>query len=182
MKDLGSKLTPVSNKGSKRDTGVDVRYVVSYEPIDRVDVEAAEPEDIVPSQEPSDTDVWFTEWQVAEDGLDVALDQRVDWSLVPMDQNWVCRLFAGRRSIPLQLDTYADAVRDPSDPSDWTQLSGRVARIDQISVRHHPSKDPEERGVPAPETGGAEQHSVLSFRQSRGHHGEVVGWIVRVRE
>jgi len=42
MKDLGSKLTPVSNKGSKPDTGVDVRYVVSYEPIDRVDVEAAE--------------------------------------------------------------------------------------------------------------------------------------------
>ena len=182
MKDLGGKLTPVSNKGSTRDTGVHVRYVGLYEPIDRVDVEAAEPEDIVPSQEPRDTDVWFTEWQVAEDGLDVALDQRVDWSLVPMDQNWVSRLFAGRRTIPLQLDIYADAVRDPSDPSDRTQLSGRVARIDQISVRHHPSKDPEERGVPVPETGGANQHSVLSFRQSRGHHGEVVGWIVRVRE
>ena len=100
MKDLGSKLMPVSNKGCKPDTGVDVRYVVSYEPIDRVDVEAAELEDIVPSQEPRDTDVWFTKWQVAEDGLDVALDQRVDWSLVPMDQNWVSRLFAGRRSIP----------------------------------------------------------------------------------
>jgi hypothetical protein len=83
---------------------------------------------------------------------------------------------------PWQLDTYADAVRDPSDRSDRTQLSGRVARIDQISVRHHPSKDPEERGVLVPETGGAMQHSVLSFRQSRGHHGKVVGWIVRLRE
>ena len=182
MKDLGRQPTPVSNKESKRDTGVRVRYVGTYEPIDRVDVEAVEPEDIVPSQEPRDTDVWFTEWQVAEDSLDVALDQHVDWSLVPMDQNWVSRLFAGRRTIPLQLDTYADAVRDPSDRTDRTQLSGRVARIDQISVRYHPSKDPEERGVLVPETGGATQHSVLSFRQSRGHHGKVVGWIVRLRE
>jgi len=182
MKDPGSKLTPSSNQVSKRDTGVRVRYVGSYEPIDQVDVEAVEPEDIVPSPETRDTDVWFTEWQVAEDGLDVALDQRVDWSLVPMDQNWASRLFAGRRTIPLQLDTYADAVRDPSDRSEWTQVSGRVARIDQISVRYHPSKDPEERGVLVPETAGAMQHSVRSFRQTRSHHGKIVGWIVRVRE
>ncbi|WP_104133737.1 hypothetical protein [Cryobacterium sp. Y62] len=64
-----------------------MRYVGTYEPIDRMDVGAVEPEDIVPSQEPRDTDVWFTEWQVAEDSLDVALDQHVDWSLGPMDQN-----------------------------------------------------------------------------------------------
>ncbi|WP_104133738.1 hypothetical protein [Cryobacterium sp. Y62] len=82
----------------------------------------------------------------------------------------------------MQLDTYADAVRDPSGQSDRTQLSGRVARIDQISVRYHPSKDPKERGVLVPETGGAMQRSVLIFRQSRGHHGKVVGWIVRLRE
>ena len=183
MKNLGSQLTSAANEEGKRRTDVRVRYVGSYEPIDLVDVVAVEPEDIVPSQEPGDTDVWVTEWQVAEDGLDVALDQHVDWSLVPMDQNWVSRLFAaGRRTIPWQLGTYADAVRDPSEPSDRTQLSGRVARIDQISVRHHPSKDPEERGVLVPETGGAMQHSVLSFRQSRGHHGKVVGWIVRLRE
>jgi len=182
MKDPGSKLTPSSNQGSTRDTGVRVRYVGSYEPIDQVDVEAVEPEDTVPSPETRDTDVWLTEWQVAEDGLDVALDQRVDWSLVPMDQNWASRLFAGRRAIPLQLDTYADAVRDPSDRSEWTQLSGRVARIDQISVRYHPSEDPKERGGLVPETGGAMQHSVPSLRQTRGHHGKIVGWIVRVRE
>jgi hypothetical protein len=29
--------------------------------------------------------------------------------------------------------------------------------------------------------GGAMQHSVLSLRLSRAHHGKVVGWIVRVR-
>lgn len=179
MKGLGSQLTSVSNEEGKRDTGVRVRYVGTYEPIDPVDVVTVEPEDIVPSQESGDTDVWFTEWQVAEDGLDVALDQRVNWSLVPMDQNWVSRLFAGRRTIPLQLDTYADAVRDRSDR---TQLSGRVARIDQISVRYHPSKDPEERGALVPETGGAVQHGVWSFRQSRGHDGKVVGWVVRLRE
>ena len=181
MKDLGSQLTPVSNKEGKRDTDVRVRYG-TYDPIDRVNAEEVEPEDIVPSQESGDTDVWFTEWQVAEDGLDLALDQHVDWSLVPMDQDWISRLFAGRRAVSLQLDTYADAVRDPSDRSDRTQLSGRVARIDQISVRYHPSKDPEERGVRVPETGGAMQHSVLSFHQSRGHHGKVVGWIVRLRK
>ena len=179
MKDPGSRLTPISNKERMRDADVRVRYVGTYEPIGRVDVEAVEPEDIVPSQEPGDTDVWFTEWQVAEDGLDVALDQHVDWSLVPMDQNWVSRLFAGRRAISLQLDTYADAIHDRSD---WTQLSGCVARIDQISVLYHPSKDPEACGALVPETGGAMQHSLRSFRQSRGHHGKLVGWIVRLRE
>ncbi|TFD52165.1 hypothetical protein E3T55_06785 [Cryobacterium frigoriphilum] len=152
MKDLGSQLPPVSNEEGKRDTDVRVRYG-TYDSIDRVNAEEVEPEDIVPSQESGDIGVWFTEWQVAEDGLDVALDQHVDWSLVPMDQDWVSRLFAGRRAVSLQLDTYADAVRDPSDRSDRTQLSGRVARIDQISVRYHPSKDPEERGVRVPETG-----------------------------
>ena len=157
------------------------RFVVSYEPLVREDVIAVDAEDIVPSRGPHETDVWLTEWQVAEDGFDVALDQHVDWALVPMDQDWLARLFAGRRTVRLQLDTYAEAVRDSREASDWTQLSGRVVRIDQISVPYHLSEDPAERGVRVPETGGAVQHSVRSLRKPRAHHGELVGWIVRVR-
>ena len=157
------------------------RFVVSYEPLVREDVIAVDAEDIAPSRGPHETDVWLTEWQVAEDGFDVALDQHVDWALVPMDQDWLARLFAGRRTVRLQLDTYAEAVRDSREASDWTQLSGRVVRIDQISVPHHTSEDPAERGVRVPETGGAVQHSVRSLRKPRAHHGELVGWIVRVR-
>lgn len=155
--------------------------VFSYEPILRREVEAVDAEDTVPSKGPHETDVWLTEWQVAEDGLDVAVGQHVDWALVPMDQSWVARLFAGRRTIPLQLDTYADAKRDISDPSAFTLLSGRVARIDQISVQYQPSDDPAERGVRLPEAGGAMQHTVVSLRKPRAYHGELVGWIVRVR-
>lgn len=125
--------------------------------------------------------MWLTQWQVAEDGLDVALDQHVDWALVPMDQDWLASLFAGRRTVPLQLDTYADAVRNLSDPSAWTLLSGRVARIDQISARYHPSEDSAESGARLPEGGGAMQHSVLSLQKPRAHHGELAGWIVRIR-
>ncbi len=144
--------------------------------------EVVDAEDIVPSMGPHETDVWLTQWQVAEDGLDVALDQHVDWALVPMDQGWLARLFAGRRTVPLQLDTYADAVRNRSDPSAWTLLSGRVARIDQISVRYDPSEDSAEPGERLPEVGGAMQHSVLSLQKPRAYHGELVGWILRIRE
>ena len=59
--------------------------------------------------------MWFTEWQVAEDRLHVELDERVHWDLVPLDQDWVAHLFAGRRTVSLQLDTYAAAGRDASD-------------------------------------------------------------------
>ncbi|TFD49626.1 hypothetical protein E3T55_11150 [Cryobacterium frigoriphilum] len=61
------------------------------------------------------------------------------------------------------------------------QQLGRSVRIDQISVRYHPSTDAAERGVLLPQAGGAMQHSVLSLRQPRAHHGQVVGWIVSVR-
>lgn len=157
-----------------------VYYGASYDPLLRADEEVVDDEDIVPSRHPDETDVWFTGWQVAEDALNVELDQHVGWDLVPMDQDWVDRLFAGRRSIPLQLDTYADARRDLADLSDRTRLAGRVARIDQVSVRYEVSTDPAVRGL-VPETSGAMQHSVLSFRQRRAHHGKAVGWVVRVR-
>lgn len=117
-----------------------------------------------------------------EEGLDFALDQRIDGALVPMDQDWLDGLFAGRRAVPLQLDTYAAAVRNLSGPSAWTLLSGRVARIDQISVRYRPSRDPAERGARLPEVGEAMQHSVLGLKKPRAHQGELVGWIVRIRE
>ena len=97
-----------------------------------------------------------------------------------MDQDWVARLFAGRRTIPLQLDTYADAGRDVSDLAERTLLPGRLARVDQVSVRSEMSTDPAVHEL-VPRTGGAMQHSVLSLRQLRAHHGTVVGWIVRIR-
>lgn len=138
-------------------------------------------EDAVPAADPYEIDVWLTEWQVAEASLDVALGQHVDWALVPMDQNWLARLFAGRRTVALQLDTYADATRDVADPSAWILLSGRVVRIHQVSVRYHPSENAATRGVRMPEVGGAMEHSVSSLQTVRSHHGDLAGWIVRVR-
>ncbi|POH64772.1 hypothetical protein C3B61_11435 [Cryobacterium zongtaii] len=156
--------------------------VFSFRPLVKEDVGAVDAEDIEPSSGPHETDVWLTEWQVAEEGFDVALDHYVDWQLVPMDDDWATQLFAGRRTISLQLDTYAEARRHPTETLVWTHLTGRVTRIDQISVRFHPSEDPAERGVREAETGGAMQHSVLSLQSPRVHHGVLVGWIVRVRK
>ena len=156
-----------------------VRLSAAYQSLVGDEGGPVDTEDVTPARESDDTDVWLTEWQVAEDGFDVELDQRVDWALIPMDQDWAARLFAGRRTVPLQRDTYAEATRD-AGASDWTHLSGRVARIDQISVRYQPSDSPAEHGL-VPETGGAMQHSVPSLHQPRAHHGRIVGWIVRVR-
>lgn len=149
----------------------------SYEPLIREEVGAVDAEDVTPSRGPLETDVWLIEWQVGDAGFDVALGQHVDWALVPMDQDWSALLFAGRRTVPFKRDTEAGAR---GDTVDWTQLSGRVVRIDQISVRYYPSDAPAERGL-VPETGGAMQHSVRSLRNPRAHHGLIVGWIVRVR-
>jgi len=154
----------------------------SYEPLVAPKAEPVDPEDIVPQAGPRQTDVWLTDWQVADDGRDVAVGEQVDWSLVPMDQPWAARLFAGRRMIPLQLDTYADATLDRNNPGLWTAVSGRVIRIDQVSVRYYPSDDPADHGSRIPETGCAMQHSVPSLWKRRAHHGELVGWVVRVQE
>ena len=146
------------------------------------DVGAVDAEDIAPSSGPHETDVWLTEWQVTEDGFDVALDQRVDWTLVPMDQEWVTRLFSGRRTFPLPARHLRPNNADTRETS-WTGLSFPVACLESISfisVRYQPSEDPAEDGL-VPETGGAVQHSVPSLQRPRAHHGEIVGWIVRVR-
>ena len=153
----------------------------SYEPLVAPKVEAVDPEDIVPTTGPRQTDVWLTEWQVADDGIDVAVGEQVDWNLVAMDQQWAARLFGGRRRISLELDTYADATLDVNNPVLWNAVSGRIIRIDQVSVRYHPSEDPADHGSRVPETGGAMQHSVPSLWKRRAHHGELVGWIVRIQ-
>jgi len=157
-----------------------VHLSASHEPLVQEEARAVDAEDIPPLGGSHDTDVWLTEWQVAEDRFDVALGQHVAWALVPMDQDRLARMFAGRRAVALQRDTYADALCGTPDAPTWTHLSGRVARIDQISVRYRPSEDPAERGL-VPETGGAMQHSVLSVREPRAHHGTIAGWIVRIR-
>ena len=176
-----SATCPQSSRVGPREESGHEHSVFSYEALLGGDYESVDAEDIVPGRGPHETDVWLTEWQVAEDGFDVAVDQRVEWALVPMDQDWVARLFAGRRAVSLQLDAYAEATQDILAPLVWTHLSGRVARIDQISVRCYRSEVPKERGVGVAETGGAMQHSVLSLRKPRAFHGQLVGWIVRVQ-
>ncbi|WP_370449220.1 DUF6578 domain-containing protein [Cryobacterium sp. TMB3-1-2] len=164
---------------ASRDSGSHVHLSASYEPLVRAELEAVDAEDISPSRGAKDTDVWLTEWQVGDDGFDVALGGHVDWALIPMDQGWASRLFAGRRTVLLQRDTEAGAR---GHRTDWTYRSGRVVRIDQVSVRYRPAQAqaPAERGL-VPETGGAMQHSVRSLRTPRTHHGRIVGWIVRLR-
>lgn len=68
---------------------------------------------------------------MSEECLQVALDEIVAWKLMPMNHDWIENLFADRRTVPLQLDTYADATREPDAP-DWTNLKGTVVQIDQV--------------------------------------------------
>lgn len=56
-------------------------YSFSYAPLTAAQPKEAELEDAVPSQGPHETDVSLTEWQVLEDGFNVALDEEVDWEL-----------------------------------------------------------------------------------------------------
>lgn len=152
-------------------------YSFSYEPLTAAQPEEAELEDIIPAKGPDETDVWLTEWQVSEDGFDVALDEEVDWELVPMDQEWLDRMFAGQRLIPLQRDTYAGFVGELYSRSEWTRLSGRVTRIDQVSVRY-----PVDSRTGLAEIGSAMQHTVASVRERRKHDGSLVGWVIRIRD
>lgn len=173
-----------SRKGkqeSSQTAGQHTRYGFSFRPLVKRVQGAVSTADVVPVRGPDDTDVWLTEWQVAEDSLGVSINQQVDWVLVPMDQEWLNILFAGRKRVSFRLDTYADAVRKLGDPS-WTHLSGHVIRIDQISVRHQPLRGPAVRREAVRAVGEAMEHSVRSVQQRRPHHGSIVGWIVRVRK
>lgn len=163
-------------------------YIGSYEPLHRgdaaVDAQLAPAPEVPPgitSPLPTvdEVDVWLTEWQVAEDHLQVVLDEIIAWDLIPMDHDWIARLFADRRTVPLELDTYAGATRD-KDAADWTRLGGTVVRIDQISIRYVPSTEPREPGV-VPARGAAVVHTVASVWPMQPHHGSICGWIIRIR-
>lgn len=144
-------------------------------------IPAVAPDDPLPDPTGTETDVWLTEWQVAEDGFDVAVGERVDWALTTMDQQWIRRLLGDRRTVPLHRDTYADAPSGDARQSARHDLSGVVTRIDQVSVRFVGSDDPADGGGLVPECGGAHQHSVSALSDRRPHHGSITGWIVRVR-
>jgi hypothetical protein len=47
------------------------------------------PEDTVPAFKDGESDVWLTEWQIEEDGYDVAVGDEIAWALYAMDQPWV---------------------------------------------------------------------------------------------
>ncbi|MBE7163337.1 MAG: hypothetical protein INR72_19020 [Williamsia herbipolensis] len=119
-------------------------------------------------------DVWLTEWQVAEDGFDAHVGEHVTWDLVPMDDDWVDRLWAGRRSIGLQRDTYWDGP----EGAVAQRVPGTVVRIDQVSVRY--VQDPDGSGL-VPEDGAARQQAVSSLWPRVPHHGSIVGWVVTLR-
>ncbi|WP_338419415.1 MULTISPECIES: relaxase domain-containing protein [Cryobacterium] len=53
----------------------------SYEPFERAYAGRGRDRRHRSSQEPRRTDALFTEWQVPGDGVDVLLDQRVDWAV-----------------------------------------------------------------------------------------------------
>lgn len=162
-------------------TGEHSHYFGSYEPLIKAELGVVDAEDVVPAPGLDETDVWLTEWQVSEDGFDVVLGEEVDWELVPMDQEWLARLFAGRRTVSLQRDTSAGLVGELYEASSWSRCVGQVTRIDQVSVRFMASNDPAEHGTGFAEIGGAMQHTVASVQEPRGHHGSLIGWIVRIR-
>lgn len=150
---------------------------VSATPIPRTPTPAVAPEDSVPSLADGETDVWLTEWQVEEDGFDVAVGEHITWTLYESDQPWIDQILAVPRTVPLQRDAY-DHERSEEELSTRRDVSGVVIRIDQVSVRFVSS---ERHGYSAPEAHGGQQHTVSSLSTRRPHHGTITGWIVRVR-
>lgn len=150
---------------------------VSLSPVPRTRTPEVPPEDPVPALTDGETDVWLTEWQVEEDGFDVAVGEHVAWTLYESDQPWIDLILTEPRTVPLQRDTY-DHERSEDERSTRRDLCGVVARIDQVSVRFVSS---ERRGYLAPESRGGQQHVVSSLSNRRPHHGDITGWIVRVR-
>ncbi len=150
---------------------------VNLSPIPRIPTPTVAPEDPVPALADGETDVWLTEWQVDEDGFDVAVGDHVTWTLYASDQPWIDLILAVPRTVSLQRDTY-DHERSEEELSTRRDLGGDVIRIDQVSVRFVSS---ERRGYSAPEVHGGQQHTVPSLSDRRPHHGTITGWIVRVR-
>ncbi len=159
----------------------------AYRPSEQGDASSAEPAAIspdigsgvvAPPPAEGEVDVWLTGWQVEDDCLQVTLGETVVWELVPMDQDWITRLFDGRRVVSLQLDTCAGALSEPAT-FEWTEIRGVVQRIDQVSVLYVASNDPLERGL-VPKRGAAVVHTVPSIWPEDPHSGSINGWIVRV--
>ncbi|WP_108251254.1 hypothetical protein [Planctomonas deserti] len=153
----------------------------SFDPLTPAEPMVADAPDVVPELRPHETDVWLSQWQIAEEEIIFEEGEEVRWALIPMDEAWTKRLFGNRRAIHLQLDTYAAATRGSDDPS-WTRLVGGIARIDQVSMPRQQAVPTdhaaEEQGL---QLGEAIQHQVTSLQTSRAHDGDVVGWVVRVR-
>lgn len=136
-----------------------------------------QPGDPVPERTDRETDVWLTEWQVEEDGFDVAVGEQVAWTAYESDQPWIDLILSVPRDVPLQRDTY-EHERSTEERSTRCDLRGVVTRIDQVSV-HFVSAARAGQSEPRPRDG--QQHSVSSLSDRRPHHGDILGWIVRVR-
>ena len=83
--------------------------------------------------------VWLTEWQAAEDWIDVHVGQRVAWTLTDGAEWWVELLFDGRRSVDLVLDTYAHESHSPM----LVDVSGAVRGVEAVSCRRVAGGEPE---------------------------------------
>lgn len=146
--------------------------------VPRTPTPAVPPGDTVPALEDGESDVWLTEWQIEEDGYDVAVGDEIAWALYAMDQAWVDRIMEARRNVPLQLDFYAHELTEV-ERATRRNLRGTIVRIDQVSVRF--VNDPDSGRFSVPETHGGQQHSVTSLFDRRPHLGNIIGWIVRVQ-
>ena len=74
--------------------------------------------------------VWLTDWQLAEHRLLISIGDVVDWTVYRADRDWVARLFGDRLTIEWQLDTYGDAMGQPS-----RHVSGHVIELRSVRCR-----------------------------------------------
>lgn len=128
----------------------------------------------MPALNDGELDVWLTEWQIEEDGYDVAVGDEITWSLYAADQPWIDRILKATRTVPLQLDFYAEELSE-AERATREDVRGTIIRIEQVVT------DPDKRGFSMPETHCGQQHSVSSLSDRRPHHGSIDGWVVRVR-
>lgn len=129
-------------------------------PAPRTPTPAVRPEGSVPALNDGELDVWLTEWQIEEDGYDVAVGDEITWSLYAMDQPCIDHILKAPRTVPLQLDFYAEELSEV-ERATREDVRGTIIRIDQVSVRF--VTDPDKRGFSMPETRGGQQHSVSSL-------------------
>lgn len=106
--------------------------------------------------------IWLTDWQIAEEHVLVEKDGFVDWTVYPADLDWMARLLGDRRTgIAWELDTYGDAVVQPS-----RRVRGQVTEIQSVRCRQLSTDD----GI-VPEPGGAVLDPVSDTSGSWLRHG-----------